>query len=159
PSPSAARATETDPGLASRASDEPFIPVRFGCDDPPHDAASDPALPANYSATSLGGKAECRKALARRCSLALGPRTLLVSAGPLHRDEGADAILAGIERLAPFDVVTVILPRGDQELVERARLLAIQNPGRLALLGSAEPADERLARAAADAVILGDDHD
>jgi starch synthase len=159
PSPSAARATETDPGLASRASDEPFIPVRFGCDDPPHDPASDPALPANYSAASLSGKAECRKALARRCSLALGPRTLLVALGPLHRDEGAEGLLGGIERLAPYDVVTVVLPRGDQDLVDRARLLAIQHPGRIALLSSAEPAEERLARAAADAILLGDDHD
>lgn len=159
PSPSAARATETDPGLASRASDEPFIPVRFGCDEPPHDPASDPALPAGYTAANLSGKAECRKALARRCSLALGPRTLMLSVGPLRRDEGAEAILAGIERLAPFDVVTIVLPRGDQDLVERARLLAIQHPGRIAVLATAEPAEERLARAAADAILLGDDHD
>ena len=34
PSPSAARATEGDPGLASRASDEPVIAVRFGCRRP-----------------------------------------------------------------------------------------------------------------------------
>jgi hypothetical protein len=159
PSPSAARATETDPGLASRASDEPFVPVRFGCDDPPHDPVSDPALPATYSAASLSGKAECRRTLARRCSLALGPRTLLLTIGPLHRDEGAESLLAGIERLSPYDVVTVILPRGDQELVERARLLAIEYPGRIAVLGSAEPADERFTRAGADAILLGDDHD
>jgi len=159
PSPSAARATETDPGLASRASDEPFIPVRFGCDDPPHDPTSDPALPASYSAAALSGKAECRKAIARRCSLALGPRTLLLTLGPLHRDEGAESLLAGVERLAPFDAVTVIVPRGDLDLIERARLLAIQHPGRIAMLAGAEPADERLARAAADAMLLGDDHD
>jgi hypothetical protein len=159
PSPSAARATETDPGLASRASDEPFIPVRFGCDDPPHDPASDPALAAGYSAAGLSGKAECRKALARRCSLAIGPRTLLVALGPLHRDEGAEPLLAGVERLAPFDAVTVILPRGDHDLVERARLLSIQHPGRIAVLPGAEPTDERLLRAAADAILLGDDHD
>ena len=95
PSPSAARATEGDPGLASRASDEPVVAVRFGVDDPPHDPAADPALPANFSATALAGKAECRRALARRCSLALGPRTLLLTTGPLHRDGGAEAILAG----------------------------------------------------------------
>jgi hypothetical protein len=159
PSPSAARATETDPGLASRASDEPFVAVRFGCDDPPHDPASDPALPAPYSAAALSGKGESRRSLARRCSLALGPRTLLLATGPLQRDAGADAILAGIERLAPYDVVTVILPRGDQDMIERARLLAIQHPGRIATFPSAEPADERLVRAAADAIVLGDDHD
>lgn len=159
PSPSAARATENDPGLATRASDEPFVAVRFGCDDPPHDPASDPALPANYSGNALSGKAECRKAVARRCSLALGPRTLLLAVGPLHRDEGADAILTGLEHLAPFDVVAVIVPRGDQDLVERARLLAIQHPGRIALLTGDEAGDERLVRAAADAILLGDDHD
>jgi hypothetical protein len=159
PSPSAARANENDPVLATRASDEPFVAVRFGCDDPPHDPATDSALPASYSASALGGKAECRRALARRCSLALGPRTLLLTTGPLHRDEGAEAILAGIERLAPFDVVTVIAPRGDQDLVERARLLAIQHPGRIALLPGFEPGDDRAARAAADAILLGDDHD
>ena len=42
PSPSAARATESDPGLASRASDEPVIAVRFGCDDPPNDPGERP---------------------------------------------------------------------------------------------------------------------
>jgi hypothetical protein len=163
PSPSAARANENDPALASRPSDEPFVAVRFGCDDPPYDPATDPALPTPYSATKISGKVECRRALARRCSLALGPRTLLLTIGPLRRDEGADAMLAGIERLAPFDVVTVIAPRGDQDLVERARLLAIQHPGRIALMpagdGGDHTADERVARAAADAILLGDDHD
>jgi hypothetical protein len=159
PSPSAARANETDPALAARPSDEPFVAVRFGCDDPPHDPATDSALPATFSANALSGKAECRKAIARRCSLALGPRTLLLTVGPLFRDEGAEAILAGIERLAPFDVVTIITPTGDKDLVERARLLSIQLPGRVALLPGNEPGDDRFARAAADAILLGDDHD
>jgi hypothetical protein len=159
PSPSAARANETDPALAARPSDEPFVAVRFGCDDPPHDPASDPALPATYTPATLSGKAECRKAIARRCSLALGPRTLLLTVGPLFRDEGAEAILAGVERLAPFDVVTVVAPLGDKDLVERARLLTIQHPGRIALLPGSAPGDDRIARAAADAILLGDDHD
>jgi len=160
PSPSAARATEGDPGLASRASDEPVIGVRFGCDDPPNDPASDPALPANFSAAALAGKAECRRAIARRCSLALEPRTLLLTTGALHGgDGGADAILAGIERLAPYDVATIIVPRGDSEAVERARMLALKNPGRVALFPGVDAKDERLARGAADAILLGDDHD
>jgi len=158
PSPSAARATESDPGLASRPSDEPFVSVRFGCDDPPHDPATDPALPAPFSAATLANKAECRRALARRCSLAVGPRTLLLTTGPLGR-ETSEAILAAIERLAPFDVVTVIVPRGEPEAIERARLLALRQPGRVALLPGHEPADERFARGAADAILLGDEHD
>jgi hypothetical protein len=159
PSPSAARATESDPGLASRASDEPFVSVRFGCDDPPNDPATDLALPAPFSAATLSRKAECRRALARRCSLAVGPRTLLLTTGPLGRGAGTEAILAAIERLAPFDIVTVIVPRGEPESIERARLLALRQPGRVALLPTAEPSDERFARGAADAILLGDDHD
>jgi starch synthase len=159
PSPSAARATEGDPGLASRASDEPVIAVRFGVDDPPNDPAADTALPAHFSAAALSGKAECRRAIARRCSLALGPRTLLLTTGPLHRDGSAEAILSGIERLAPFDIATIIVPRGEPEMIERARLLALRQPGRVALYPGTDAADERFARAAADAILLGDDHD
>jgi len=159
PSPSAARATEGDPGLASRASDEPVIAVRFGVDDPPNDPAADPALAAHFSATALAGKAECRRAIARRCSLALGPRTLLLTTGALHRDGAAEAILAGIERLAPYDVATIIVPRGEPEMIERARLLALKQPGRVAIYPTADATDERIARGAADAILLGDDHD
>jgi hypothetical protein len=158
PSPTAARATESDPGLASRPSDEPFVSVRFGCDDPPNDPATDPALPVPFSLATLSHKAECRRALARRCSLAVGPRTLLLTTGPLTRD-ASEAILGAIERLAAFDVVAVIVPRGEPEAIERARLLALRQPGRVALLPGADPADERFARGAADAILLGDDHD
>ncbi len=159
PSPSAARAMESDPGLASRASDEPFLNVRFGCDDPPHDPATDPALPATSGGTPLSRKAECRRALARRCSVAVGPRTLLLTTGPLGGDDKGQAILSAIERLAPFDVVTVIVPKGGDASVDRARLLALQQPGRVAVLSGATDADARFARAAADAILLGDDHD
>jgi hypothetical protein len=159
PSPSAARAIESDPGLAARASDEPIVTVRFGCDDPPNDPGSDPALPSTFNSGSLNRKGECRRALARRCSLALGPRTLLLATGFLGRDGGAEAMLAGIERLAPYDVATVILPHGDAEMVERARLLALRQPGRVAIYSGAESADDRFVRGAADVILLGDDHD
>jgi hypothetical protein len=159
PSPSAARATESDPGLASRASDEPVVAIRFGCDDPPNDPMGDPALPVGFGAGALAGKAESRRAVARRCSLALGPRTLLITMSDLQRDAGAEAMLAGVERLAPFDVATIIVPHGEPEMIERARLLAIQQPGRVAVYPGADATDDRLVRAAADAVLLGDDHD
>ena len=65
----------------------------------------------------------------------------------------------GIERLAPFDVATIIVPRGEPDVVERARLLALKQPGRVALFPGVDATDERLARGAADAILLGDDHD
>jgi glycogen synthase len=51
------------------------------------------------------------------------------------------------------------VPRGDPESIERARLLALRQPGRIAIFPGAEAADERFARGAADAILLGDDHD
>ena len=136
-----------------------MIAVRFGCDDPPNDPASDPALPANFSAAALAGKAECRRAIARRCSLALGPRTLLLTTGPLHRDGGADAILAG--------------SNGWRRTTSRPSSCRAANPtwsnargcwrsssrGAWRCIPGVDASDERLARGAADAILLGDDHD
>jgi hypothetical protein len=159
PSPSAARALETDPGLAARASDEPLVAVRFGCDDPPHDPTSDPALPATYGPNNLAGKLENRRAMARRCSLGLGPRTLLLATAPLRPERGGYRVLAALERLSAFDVVTIVPAGGDQILLERARLLAMQNPGRVSVVGEADDVGERHVRAAADALLLADDDD
>lgn len=159
PSPSAARALEGDPGLASRASDEPFVAVRFGCDDPPNDPATDPALEANYSASALDGKGECRRVMARRLSLAVGPRTLLLATEPLHSGRSAEAILDAVRRLEGFDVAVMIPAGGDPEALDRARVLAIEHPGRIAIVGEGDPRDERRIRAAADALLLSDHDD
>jgi hypothetical protein len=159
PSPSAARAVESDPDLAARAADEPFVALRFGCDDPPHDPASDPALPANYSATASEGKLECRRALARRCSLALGPRTLLLATAPLRAEQGGDLILSALGRLDGYDVAVAIPAVGDPQLVDRANVLAIEHPGRVAVVGGDDPVEQRRIRAAADAILLGEGAD
>jgi starch synthase len=158
PSPSAARLLEGDRGFAERASDEPFIAVRFGCDDPPNDPGTDPALPANFSAKSLAGKLECRRSVTRRYSLALGPRTLLLGSGQLRREKGGEDLLAMLTNLAQLDVVILVPGEGDVSLLERARRLAVQSPGRMAVL---EPDDtqERVLRSAADAFLCADPDD
>jgi hypothetical protein len=159
PSPSAARAVESDPGLSARAADEPFVAIRFGSDDPPHDPATDPALAANYSASALEGKGECRRILARRHALVLGPRTLLLAVAPLRANAGAEAILGALGKLDAFDVAVVIPASGDPEMVERASVLAIEHPGRIAVVADEDPAEVRRIRAAADAILLGDQDD
>jgi len=159
PSASAARTLGSSAALSARASDEPLVAIRFGSDEPPNDPASDPALPANYASGNLGGKIECRRAAARRCSLALGPRTLLLTVAPLRREKGAEVVLSALERLRGFDVVTIIPAGGDPDMGERASLLAMENPGRIAMLATADEATERQIRAAADAFLLADDDD
>ncbi len=158
PSASAARLLEGDPGLADRASDEPLVAVRFGCDDPPHDPATDSALPANFAAKALAGKVECRRAITRRYSLALGPRTLLLGSGQLRHTRSGEQILAALGALAKLDVAVLIPGEGDPDLLERGRRLAIQSPGRLVVLDRDE-AQERMLRAAADAVLCADPDD
>jgi hypothetical protein len=159
PSPSAARAVETDSEMAARAADEPFVALRFGCDDPPHDPASDPALPVNFSASAPEGKLECRRALGRRYSLALGPRTLLLSVAPLRASCGGEAILGALARLDGYDVAVAIPSVGDTQLIERANVLAIEHPGRIAVIGGDDPQEARRIRAASDAILLCEDDD
>lgn len=158
PSRSAAQVLESDVGLNERASDEPVVAVRFGCDDPPHDPAADPALPAPFSAKSLSGKLECRRAVTKRYSLAVGPRTLLLGCGALKHGRGGDELLAALPALSKLDVVLLIPGDGDADLLERAKRVAIQSPGRLAVLEPGE-AQERVMRAAADAVLCLDPDD
>jgi len=159
PSPTAARLLEREPGLAARASDEPLLPLRLGCDDPPFDPESDPFLPARYSAKDLAGKAECRKVLGKKHALALGHRTLVLTTAPLRHDKGGALITAALDRLTQLDVVIAIPAEGDKELVERARLLSIDAPGRLAVLDGPTEANEHLLRAGADAILLADGDD
>ena len=160
PSSSAARAVESDPALASRASDEPFVAIRFGCDDPLHDPASDHTLPANYSAASLDGKAECRRALARRGSLALGPRTLLLATTPLLRRPGwrGDPRGAGaprrIRRRGGDPVRAATASWSSAPTSWRSSTRAASR-----VVGDDDPAEERRIRAAADAILLGDPDD
>jgi hypothetical protein len=173
PSPSALANLARLPGMAARASDEPVMAVRLGADEPPFDPMSDAALAARFGEADLGGKAECRKAIARKTGLALGPRTLLVVTGPLNAHTGGKLIASALGKLAGIDAAVIVPAHGDRELVDLVRVLAIEHPGRIAIhAGSDDPGDDaqagdaaRKARdgrrllAAADATIFVDSED
>jgi glycogen synthase len=57
-----------------------------------------------------------------------------------------------------LDVATLVPGEGDPDLLERARRLAIQSPGRLVVFEDGE-AQERTLRAAADALLFADPDD
>jgi hypothetical protein len=158
PSPSSARSLEADRSLVERAADEPVLALRFGCDDPTDDPEFDVSLPANFSAKSPEGKGECRKALIRRRSLSIGPRTLLLGLAPLRKGKGGEVLLEVLASLGAVDVAFLIPGAGDADLLDQARRLAIQNPGRWAFLDDND-SDQRLLRAAADAILFGDADD
>jgi hypothetical protein len=156
PSPSSAHCFESAREFSFRASDQAVVSVRLGCDEAPHDPATDPDLAANFSADSAGGKAQCRKALARRTSLALGRRTLLLATAPLAVAEGGRMLIETISRLVRSDVVVVVPANGERALIDEVKRIAIETPGKIAVYPDASPAAERQVLAGADALLLAD---
>ncbi len=155
PSPTAAAALAQHPALTALASDQPIAVVKMGCDDAPHDPQSDPAVSFHYSAeNTAAGKTECRKALARRLSLAVGPRTLLVATLPLEPGPESGAVIAALSQLSGLDVSVILTAGTDRALNEKAKLLAIQNPGKIAVVTDGDPLARRELLAAADALLL-----
>jgi hypothetical protein len=159
PSPSSRATLERDPALAARASDQPIVPVRFGCDEAPHDPSSDPALPATYGPEAPAGKQESRRALARRGSLALGPRTLLLTVPPLNAARGGRAVLEALARVVRLDVAVAVPAGGDRALTDQAAVLGIEHPGKVAVIADAGPGSGRALLAGADALLLSDADD
>lgn len=158
-SPSAARALLADHSLDDRASDQPVVPIRFGCDDAPHDPATDPALAAGFSATSLAGKSACRKALGKQFALGLGPKTLLVVAGPLASGARSESVMNAIAGLAGLDAAVVFFDHQPSTAREHARVLTIEQPDRVALAADVDPALLRQLLAGADALIIPESAD
>ncbi len=156
PSPSSARLFERAHEFSFRASDQAVVAIRFGCDEPPHDPSSDPALVTPYSGESPSGRVDCRKALARRASLALGPRTLLVATAPLAIPDGGRHIVDALTSLARSDVAIVVPARGERTLVDEIKRLSIQAPGKIAVYPELGPTGERQLLAGADVLLLGD---
>ena len=156
PCPGAAEAFRHAAELSCRASDQPVTSMRFGCDELPHDPATDPALAATFSAESPSGKQECRRTLVRRTSLAVGPRTLLLATGPLDPARGGREILEAVSRLGRADVAVVFPAGGDRVLVDQANVLAIGSPGKVTVFPESGWEAERQILAAADAVLLAD---
>lgn len=157
PSPASAQRFAIAPEFSFRASDQAVVAVRFGCDEAPHDPATDPSLAATFNAESMGGKNECRKALARRTALALGPRTLLVATPPLTQSTGGRALVTALGELVHSDTAVVIPGEGDRALLDEVRRLAIETPAKISVYPELGPAAERQILAAADALLLADD--
>jgi hypothetical protein len=159
PSPSAAAFLEASPELAKRAADQQVVPIPFGCDDPPFDPKTDPALEARYEAADLSGKAACRKALARRLSLTMGPRTLMVATSPLALCGGARPLLRALQQVGTLDIAVVIRGGREQGLVDQATVLAIEQTGKVAVLNDDRAETTRQLLAGADAWLLAGEAD
>lgn len=156
PSLYAERLLEAHPQFKVRPSDQPVAVVKMGCDEAPYDPQTDPALAAVYGPESPSGKIACRQALARRLSLSTGPRTLLLAVPALDGHSDGATVAAALGELVGLDVAAVVDPGADRALGERVKVLAIENPGKIALFSADGAGGIRTLLAAADAVVCAE---
>lgn len=117
------------------------------------DPATDPALPARYSAHDPSGKALCRADLAARHGLdAEGPIFGLV--GRLDPQKGFDLVAAGAEALVEAGARLIVLGTGDARLTESLKALAAARPDRVVVLDRFDRDEARRIYAGSDVFLM-----
>jgi starch synthase len=146
----AAEALTPDMGMgledALRARGDRFLGILNGLDTDLWNPATDPALPATYSAAHRAGKAECRAGLLTELGLdASDPRPVLSMVGRLDRQKGFDLLAESTPALLDLGFRLAVLGSGNYDVVAPLRSIA-ESPagrGRIALV---ERFDRDLAR-------------
>ena len=117
--------------------------------------ATDPWLPAHYSAGLLGGKDACKAAMQAACGLdARADAPLFAVVSRLADQKGSDLVLAALPALLRLGAQLVVLGTGERHLEERFTAAARAHPGSLwAHLGYDEAMAHRIV-AAADAILV-----
>jgi starch synthase len=102
-----------------------LVGIVNGIDDEAWNPATDPALPRNYSAEDMSGKAAARRALMTEYGLELGPRTVVMAMVTRLADQkGCDIVADLVPELFGLDVRLVVLGAGDAVLEDRFRWLS-----------------------------------
>ena len=107
-----------------RANHHKMSGILNGVDTSLWNPATDPFLPAQYSAERLGGKARCKRHLQRSMGLPLRSEALLL--GMVSRfdgQKGIDLVLEALPAVAMLDIQLVMLGSGQEELERSAKVL------------------------------------
>lgn len=107
-----------------QARKERLFGVLNGIDDHEWNPASDPHLPAHYSARNLSGKRICKAALQRESKLPARNVPLLGVVSRLVVQKGTDLILEILPELLKLDIQAILL--GSGEPAYQARLMELQ---------------------------------
>lgn len=141
-SPAYARET-TEPDLGFgfdgvlRALGDRYVGILNGIDTSVWDPASDPQLPAHYTADDVSGKRLNKRALLERMGLPVGDdalaRPVIGVVSRLVEQKGLDLMLAAADELMALDATWVVLGSGDAQYEGAFRALAHTHPARIAV--------------------------
>jgi starch synthase len=93
-----------------------LVGILNGIDTDEWNPATDPYLPANFSAEDLSGKAACKAALQQEAGLPVNARIpLLGVVGRLTSQKGFDVLANCLEQILSWDVQVLLLGTGDRE--------------------------------------------
>ena len=122
-----------------------------GVDKDAWNPATDPLLPARFTAADLAGKARCKLELQDRFDLARGPDVPLIGmVGRMTEQKGWDLLPEAVHRMAAGKVQWALLGSGDAELETSLRGLATAHPGSVAVHVGYDEALSHLVIAGAD---------
>jgi starch synthase len=120
-----------DPVLRHRRAD--LHGILNGIDVEEWNPATDPHLPAHYSAKALAGKGRCKAALQRELGLPSNPGVPLVGmVSRLAHQKGVDLVAAALGDLLSRDVQLAVLGSGERDLEVALARAARERPERMA---------------------------
>ncbi len=130
-----------------------YLGIINGLDNELWNPATDPDLPARYSAADLSGKATCRAALCAELGLDPdGPIMAMVSR--LDPQKGFDLLAAAASDILDLGARVCVLGTGDKRMVGELQRLASQYPSRLAVVDRFDRALARRMYAGADLFLM-----
>ena len=137
------------------ARETPATGVVPGIDYAVYNPATDPALDSRYNAEDPSNKGRTKAAVLRHLGLELEvERPLVVYAGELDEEHGADLVLAALPELAHQDIAVAVAGRGDPELEEAFAKERNERQGDVAFAESPDEVFLRRLSAAADFVLV-----
>jgi starch synthase len=126
-----------------------------GIDVSEWDPATDPHLPAHYTASALAGKARCKAALQRELGLPVRAGVPLIAmVSRLADQKGVDLVVAALGELLARDLQLALLGSGERSYEDALSTAARDRPDRMAVrIGFDEPLAHRM-EAGADAFLM-----
>lgn len=139
--------------LRTRAAD--LLGIVNGLDTGVWDPATDPLLPACYDASNPAGKAACRAGLEQRLGLDPDPRSPIFAViSRLTAQKGLDLVLETLPALLAAGGRLALLGSGEPALEAGFRMAAALHPGRVACIFGYDEGLAHLIQAGADAIFV-----